>query len=180
MELTEKQLEEFAKPEPMWFFERGDKMVFASKEKEAWNILHNISNWQRKDFKLIGVSDGTTYYKTINESRSKLPEIRNQIAELETELSQYSKTEEKFKFEDLLEDTDEKMIRVKKFKKEVLNKLGEKKKKLHGLTKDVNQVAFDAELEVARGNIVMPGNNDIIVPNGQDPKKIHNELEKWQ
>jgi hypothetical protein len=181
MEPTQEEKKELdSKPEPMWFFERGDGMIFSSKEQEAWDILHNVSNWQRRDFKLIGHSDGTTYFKSIKESKNKLPKIRTEIAELEGELSQYSKTEERFKFEDLLDDKDPKMVKVKELKKGILDKLKVKNKEINGLTKNINQTAFDAELEKARGNIVMPGNKDIIVPNGQDPKKIHNELEKWQ
>ena len=96
-----------------WFIERGDGKIFACEEKEAWNILKNRSNWQRSDFKIVGVSDGKKYVEAIKNASEEKRKVDTQIAEKSSELTRYLNTLDKFKFDQLLDDSDEKVIKVK-------------------------------------------------------------------
>ena len=164
------------KPRKTWFIQRGDGKILPMEELEAWKTLTNRSNWVRHDFKIIGVSDGTTYLKVINESKAKSESIRQEIAQLETELNKYRKTEERFVFDELLSLNDDKVVKVKAIIKEYSDKIEILDKELLTMTTDVAKTAFDAELKVAidSGNREFPTNHDIITPNAspQERQKI--------
>ena len=149
-----------------WFIERGDGKVFACDEPEAWNLMRNKSNWQRSDFKIIGVSDGQTYATALKDASKEKATIDNLIANKSTELTRYLTTLDKFKFDELLEDTNEKVIKVKGIIDGIQKEIDDLHTKFAKGFQDVVDKAFNAELDKARGNIEMPRNQDIMTPNG--------------
>jgi hypothetical protein len=167
-----------------WFIERtGDKKIFACEENEASEIMYNRGNWMRRDFKIIGVSDGTTYQKVIAESQGKSKDVFAEIQALELELKRYRQLEEKMIFEELVDpnDTDpktlpqrEKLLKLRGIIDGYLKKIEGKNEEYRKLTKGINEVAFQAELEVARGHIERPGNKNILTPGatGEERQKI--------
>lgn len=165
---------ESAKPHKTWFIERGDGYIFAAREQEAWELLKNRTNWMRRDFKIVGVSDGTTYHKVLRESARELPALQKQSSEIQAEIGEYTKTEHRLKFEDLVDDTDERMVKIKGIKSGLMKKLDGVLKQIQELTTGIEKKAFDAEFEVAKGNIEMPSNHDIITPGGRREEILHN------
>lgn len=149
-----------------WFIERGDGKVFACDEQEAWNLMRNKGNWQRTDFKIIGVSDGQTYTTALKDAIKEKETIDALISQKATELTRYLNTLDKFKFDELLEDTDEKVIRVKGIIAGIQKEIDDLNAKFSKGFQDVVDKAFNAELESARGKIEMPTNHDVYTPNG--------------
>lgn len=150
-------------PQKTWFIERGDGVVFAFNEIDAHETLKS-GNWKRNDFKIVGVSSGEMYWKTLKESRGKSIELKNEVDELEKIQERYYRTEERFKFDDLLDDDDIKMKKVREKIQEIEDKLEPLISKLNEVSKNIHQAAFNAELKVARGNIEYPSNSDIVTP----------------
>lgn len=170
-------------PQPVetWFIERGDGYVFACDEAEAWGLFNNRSNWMRRDFKIIGVSDGKTYFNHIKENRNRAAKLSQEINDLKQTIQKYLNTEDKFRFELLLDDTDEKVIKAKGLREGAQTELAEKEKQLANINQVVIKEAFNLELSKARGNIRMPSNHDVIVPNSADRNKVLKALGKaWK
>ena len=180
-DLSPAMVEKMTKPKKTWFIQRtGDGFIFACEEEEAWKTLTNRSTWARHDFKILGVSDGTTYAKFINESKGKAREIHSKIVEVEAEVNKYRKTEEKFVFEDLLDLTDPKVIKVRSIIAEYDGRLEIMNKEYSDMTKNVAESAFKAELKAAidGGSKQFPGNHDILTPGAseQERSKILNKM----
>ncbi len=172
-------------PKKTWFIERGDGLIFACQETEAWGLFENRTNWMRRDFKILGVSDGTTHARVIRESAGNSKQIMEDIKRLETDLARYRKTEERMVFDDLIdpEGTDPaqevdraKIKRVRTIIAEYDEKLLKLNEDYKNITKNIVQTAFDAELAVARANqkargrVEYPTNQNIITP-GASPKQ---------
>ena len=163
-------------PRNTWFFERGDGFIFATDEIEAWSILHNRGNWMRRDFKMLGMSDGKTYYEILKNSKKEISILQNERAVLDVDLQKYLKTEERLRFSELRDDDDEMVIKVKSKIDELNLKIGEIDNKLKDFSKTLVDKAFNAELEKARGNMVQPSNQDILTPNPNDRAGVLNNL----
>jgi hypothetical protein len=159
-----------------WFFERGDGFVFACEEAEAWGIMFNKSNWKRNDFSLIGMSDGKTYYKIIREGNIEAEDLRQSRSKISSNLMRYKETEERLRFSELLPEDNEKVILVAKLIEEQQEKLVEVDEKLKNFNKYLIKKAFDAELELARGNKVLPRNFDVMTPVESDRNQIISNL----
>lgn len=162
-----------------WFFERtGDGYIFACDELEAWNLLNNKSNWARRDFKMLGMSDGKTYVSVLKSSNREKEQLMQERTLLDKDYQRYLQTEERLRFTELKDDTDEMVIKVKGLIKE----LGDKIQAIDAQVNDYNRItvkkAFDAELEKARGNIVMPSNFDVMTPIQADREKILANLKR--
>lgn len=184
------------KPKKTWFFERmGDGMVFPCEEKEAWDICNNRSEWKRKDFKLLGTSDGTTYQKVIAESRSAADRLSPIVTTLEKEVERYVNLEEKFMLENIVDmDLDDELdAENAEHKKKVLKirgiidrkkeQLASSKKEYQAAVSGATKAAIDAELEVAKENMRKhgadwPGQVNIITPDATpaDRAKILNQI----
>lgn len=147
----------------VYFLQRGDGMVFACGELEAWNTLKNRSNWQRRDFTLIGTSDGSTYKKVISEAKKEKAAVQTLFNSEKAKLDRYKEMEEKMLYTDLLSDTDPKVIRVRELIEESIESLKPVEKKLQEFNSELIKRAFDAELEVARLTPRMPKNRNIEV-----------------
>jgi hypothetical protein len=161
-------------PEKTWFFERGDGKIFATGEDEAHEILRNRTNWMRRDFKMLGVSDGKTYDRMIKENKLVSQSIRSEVEKLTIDLNKFLATFDRMKFDQLLSDTDDRIVKVKGLIKEIEDKIAVKEDEFTKLTKHSAQSAFDAELALARGHIEYPENKNVITPGktGEDRKKI--------
>lgn len=172
-DLSPSMVARFLAPKKTWFVQRlGDKKVFAMEEIEAWKTLTNRSNWARHDFKIVGVSDGKTYAKIINESKEKSKHILAEIEAIEQEANKYRKTEERFVFDELLEPADPKVVKVKKIISEYDGKLEKKNVEYFALTKNVIQTAFDAEFAKAKKNPKeFPSNHDIMTPGAKQSER---------
>lgn len=152
-----------------FFLERGDGFVFACGELEAWNTLRNRSTWQRRDFKLIGTSDGSTFKRVIAEAKHDEAEMKARLKELRTKLERYTETEERMLYTDLLEETDPKVVRVRELRAQTLKEIEPLEDNIRAFSSQLIQRAFDAELEVAKLTPRMPKNRDIEV--GDSSKK---------
>lgn len=162
-----------------WFFERtGDGYIFACDELEAWNLLNNKSNWARRDFKMLGKSDGKTYVEILKSSNREKEQLMQDRIALDKDYQRYLQTEERLRFTELKDDTDEMVIKVKGLIKE----LGDKIQAIDSQVNDYNRItvkkAFDAELAKARGNMVAPRNFDITTPIQADREKIIANLKR--
>lgn len=149
-----------------WFIERGDGKIFACDEQEAWNTLRNRSNWQRQDFKIVGVSDGTKYVESLKSATKEKEIIDSKISEKSAEMTRYLNTLDKFKFDQLLEDTDEKVVKVKGIISGLQKEIDELNKKFAEGYQSIVNKAFDEELAIARGHIEFPQNQDVKTPGG--------------
>lgn len=154
-------------PQKTWFFKRGDGEIFATGEKEAWEILRNRGNWMRRDFKLIGASDGKTFGRVLADSANLKKGLQEKVAELKKILKRYRDAEEKFKFEDLLEDDDPKVITVRKRIDETDTELLKNEGELKEIARTIFNKAFQAELESSTGKMELPTNQDIETPGGR-------------
>ena len=162
-----------AKPRKTWFIERkGDGHIFATDEHDAWNMLTDKSKWRRHDFKIAGVSNGETYFKIIREGKSAMTSLLEEKNRLTADLQKYLNTEDRLRFTELKDDSDEMVIKVLGITKELNAKIAKVDEQLKNFNKDLIQKAFDAELEIARGNTEFPTNHDIITPVKADREKI--------
>jgi len=150
------------KPQKTWFFTDSTERIFQVNEKEAFELLTNTSQWRRKDIKMLGMSDGLTYHKTIEESKSKSAELSENIKEKKAVLNKYVAGHDKLLFENFVEESDPRIIRAKKLIKEQEEILEPLEKEAKEIKTNIVQKAFDAELEVARGNMVNPKDFSVI------------------
>lgn len=159
-----------------WFIQRGqnENDIFACQEEEAWGLFHNRTNWMRSDFKIIGVSDGQTYVRMLKEAGNFKGELEKKVAELSKEITKYSHAYDKFKYEELLEDTDPKVVKLHGILKDLNEQLDKANAELNDIQRVVIKKAFDAELEVARGHIEHPSNHDVFTPGGNRDKILSN------
>lgn len=172
-------------PKKTWFIKRGDGLIFACQESEAWGLFENRTNWMRRDFKIIGVSDGATYNQIIRESHGESSRLTEEISKLNGDINRYRRTEEKMVFEDLVDpngtdpaqESDRlKLQRVKEILEGLDKKLATLQDDLKNIHKNVIEYAFNAELDIARANtkargrIEYPSNQNIMTP-GASPKE---------
>jgi hypothetical protein len=169
-------LSQKSQPVKTWFIERGDGFIFACDEAEAWGLFENRTNWMRKDFKIIGVSDGTAYFAHIAKNKNRAIELQDELTKIEYDYDRYTKTEDRLRFEELLDETDEKVLKVGAIRKDLLAKINDIRGKLENINKDVIGEAFNIELEKARGNIEYPSNHDVITPGIRDRDRILSAL----
>jgi len=159
------------KVEKTWFLERENGETIAVCENEAYSLTHP-SQINAKRFKIIGTSSGKTYVEILKSAGIEKQELENKVRTLSSDITRYLTTLDKFKFEELLEDTDPKVIRVKEIMSKLQTEIDESNKGLANIQKLVVDKAFNAELEVARGNIEQPRNNDVICPGGNADKVL--------
>jgi len=165
-----------SKPQKTWFFQRGDGNIFACGETEAWNLLNNQSNWARRDFVMLGMSDGELYFEMLKSSRTKVSELLEEKGTLTVDRDKYLATEDRLRFKELKDENDEMVIKVVGILKDLNKKIGEIDEKLKTFNQDSINEAFNAELEKARGNMIKPDNQDIVTPTQKDREKILNNI----
>ena len=161
---------ESKKPKKTWFLKRlYDGKILPMEEKATWEVLNDTANpWRRQGWEIIGCSDGKTYQKVFTENGKKIEVLKEEASDILTEIQRYQETKERFKFSELLEDDDPKMIRVNKLLSEKEKEYEVKTKEMQELRKNAAKLAFEAELEEARKNPdERPRNLDILTPKGR-------------
>lgn len=151
-------------PKKTWFVERiGDGVVFPCEEQEAWQIFYNKSNWRRRDFRLLGTSDGTTYNKIIKESMAEAKQLEPDIETKSKELQQYMDAEKKLIMDEAVdmegdpadtynETNKQKVLRIRKIISRLNTELDTLEARFKEVTSAVVKRATEAELEVAKQN----------------------------
>lgn len=163
-DLSPAMVERISKPKKTWFFERmGDGMILATEENEAWQICYNKSNWKRKDFRLLGTSDGTTFHRIVKESMSDARVLEPQIDQKRKELKRYMDAEENLITNEAVdmegdpsdtvnEENKKKVSRLRTIIDRIHTQLDELEEQYKTVTASVVNRATEAELEVAKKN----------------------------
>lgn len=155
----------------VFFIQRGDGYVFACGELEAWNTLRNRGNWQRKDFQIIGTSNGATFKRIIAESEKEKKAILAEMTAFKDKLERYEEAENKMLYEDLLDETDPKVKRVRALKEKVKTELEPLQARLQEFSARLVSKAFEAELEVAKLSPRAPKNQDVAIGDQSSSRK---------
>lgn len=162
-DLTPAMREQASKPNKTWFFERGDGKIFAVEETEAWQICYNRSTWKRRDFRLLGTSDGTTYHRIVRESMAEAKVLEPKMASKKEELERYQKAEENLIVNEAVdmegdpadtfnEENKQKVLRLRKIIDRIHGELDILEEQYKKVTADIVTQATNAELEVAKAN----------------------------
>ena len=159
------------KVEKTWFMEKDDGSIIAVSETEAYALTHP-TQFNSKRFKIVGVSDGKIYVSVMKQAGKEKQELENKVKALSSDITRYLNTLDKFKFEELLEDTDPKVIKVREIMDKLQAEIDLANDGLANIQKLVVDKAFNAELEVARGHIELPRNNDVFTPGGNADKVL--------
>lgn len=149
-------------PQNTWFFEGADGKPFPVNEKEADSLLNSTSKWRRQDLRMVGMSDGTTYHEYIRKSQGRILELEKAVKEKQDMINRFIKTEDKLVFEEVADDDDERLVRVRKKIKELQKEFEPMKKEYDDLRSNIIKKAEEAELEKARGNMVTPRRFNVI------------------
>lgn len=167
-DLSAAEMQQATQPKKTWFFQRGDGMIFACEEREAWDVCNNRSNWKRRDFTLLGTSDGTTYHRIVKESMAQAKVLEPQIAAKKEELSKYMRAEEKLIMDEAVdmegdpadevnEENKKKVLRLRGIMDRLHEDLDKIEEEYRAATSAVVKRATDAELAVARENFAKYG-----------------------
>jgi hypothetical protein len=152
-----------------WFLERENGQIIAVGETEAYALLHPTQA-NSKRFKLVGTSMGKTYVEIIKTAGIEKQGLENQIRAKSSDITRYLNTLDKFKFEELLEDTDPKVIRVREIMAKLQLEIDQLNEGLANIQKLVVDKAFNAELEIARLTPEQPRKNNVFTPGGNSEK----------
>lgn len=156
------------KPQKTWFFEDSEGRVFSTNEKEAFSLLTENSRWRRQDIKMIGCSDGSTYFEKIREDDTRIIELDEKLAKLKDKLDQYVRGQERLLFEQFLDEDDPKIQRANDKIQEVQDEIEPLEQEYDEIRKNKIQNAEKAELEVARGNMERPNDFTVIAKSSGD------------
>lgn len=163
-DLSPAMMQKASAPKKTWFFERmGDGKIFAVEEREAWQIVFNKSTWKRRDFRLLGTSDGTTYNRIVKESIDDARKLEPLIATKSAELKRYQEAEEKLVIDEAVdmegdpadtfnEANKQKVLRLRKIMERLHEELDTLEDDYRKVTADIVTRATEAELEVAKAN----------------------------
>jgi hypothetical protein len=152
----EKENVEMMPPQKTWFFEDSTGRIFPANEKEAFSLLTENSRWRRQDIKMIGMSDGTTYHQMVRDSKAAIPKLREELTKLTEERDKLIRGHDRLMFEEFVDAKDPRIVRAKKLIKEADKKIAPLEDELKELRTNIVNKAYAAELEKARGNIVLP------------------------
>lgn len=163
-----------------WFISKNGEEPFAINEKGAWDLLYNQNrnNLYQNRYEIIGVSDGKTYVQEINKNQTKKEELQKKEQKVSGEIQRYLNSLDRLKFDEFLEDDNEKVMRATSLIEKKEKELEELRSELTGIESSIIRTAFNKELEVARGNIEKPSNQDVKTPNANPHtrNKILNSL----
>lgn len=162
-DLSPALVERETKAKKTWFFERGDGKIIACEEKEAWQITYNRSTWKRRDFRILGTSDGTTYQRIVKASMGEAYELAPQIEAKKKELLRYQKAEEDLLLNEVVDMEGDPSDTINEANKGKVRRLRTIIDRIHGeldvieeryktVTAGVVKNATEAELAVAMKN----------------------------
>jgi hypothetical protein len=159
------------KIEKTWFIERENGAIFACEETEAYSLTHPTQP-NAKRYKIVGTSDGRTYVEIMKNAGKEKMALENKIQKLSSDITRYLNTLDKFKFDELLDDTDPKVIRVKDLMDKLQQEIDVANVGLKDIQKSVVEKAFQAELAIAREKIELPRKQDVFCPGGNSDKVL--------
>ena len=181
---------EATRPKKTWFVKRlTDGMVFACEAREAWDILNNRSTWKlsARDFKFIGVSDGTTYARVAKELMADALRLEPEIEQLKKDIGRYRASEERLIMDEAVdmegdpkdeynEGNKQKVLRLRTIIERETDKLEKMEAEHRDATKNIVERAFKAEREVAERNWAEKGPEwppamNIITPEARNPQE---------
>lgn len=163
-DMSAAEKERAAKPQKTWFFKRlGDGMIFPAEAREAWDICYNRSSWKRRDFQLIGTSDGTTYNRIVKESMARARKLEPDIAAKQDELKKYMRSEEQLIMTEVVdmegdpadtinEANKQKVLRLHVIIDRIHGQLDKLEEEFRNVSSDIVKKATDAEMKVAIKN----------------------------
>ncbi len=156
------------KAEKTWIFKRsGDGEIIFSNENQAWEMLNAKGNWQRRDFTLIGCSDFKEFERKINDGEKDLASLKEGLEKLRVEVRRYEDSYERMKFDLILDDTDERVVKVRAILDKKYKELEEMKQNVANFKGKIYEKARLEEMEIAKNNKELPGNQDIVTPRGR-------------
>lgn len=173
-------------PQKTWFFKRTSGKnageIFPTQEGEAWSILNERSDPRRPRFELIGVSSGETFVRLVKESKAEATKLEPEIERLKKQITAYKTQEDKLILEDIIDmDGDvadaenekgkQKVLRIRTLVAKLEPQLEDLQTQYRRATSEMVKKAMDAELEIARGNIEMPGAMNILTPHAQGAER---------
>jgi hypothetical protein len=109
---------------------------------------------------------GKTYVEIIKTAGVEKQAIESQVRAKSSDITRYLNTLDKFKFEELLEDTDPKVIRVREIMAKLQLEIDQLNEGLANIQKLVVDKAFNAELEIARLTPEQPRKINVFTPGG--------------
>jgi hypothetical protein len=163
-DLSPAMLERANAPKKTWFFKRlGDGKIFATEEKEAWQIVYNRSTWKRRDFQMLGTSDGTTYNRIIRESMVEAQKLAPEIEKKKVELQKYMASEENLIMNEVVdmegdpsdsfnEANKQKVLRLRTIMDRIHKELDSLEERYKTVVKDVVTRATEEEMKIAIEN----------------------------
>lgn len=163
-DLSPAMLQRASTPKKTWFFKRlGDGMVLACEVREAWQICYNRSSWKRKDFQILGTSDGTTFKKIIDSSIREAQRLEPEIEKQRATWQRFMKMEEDLIFNEVVdmdgdpsdtinEANKQKVLRLRTLIEKEGAKLDALEEEYREKVSRVVKRATDAELQVAIEN----------------------------
>jgi predicted transcriptional regulator len=164
-------------PEYTWIFKRGDGEVIMANENQAWEILHPRGNWQRRDFTLVGSSDFKRFAEILSEGEKETQELKSRLEIERNEVRRYENSYERMKYDDLLDDSHEKVIKVKAILSEKNRTIEKIKEEINGKKSEVHKRALKEEMEIAKGNTRLPQDQDFIAI-GNDKQRVIEAFKK--
>lgn len=166
-------------PEPTWFFRREvDQKVLAFGEAEAHSLLRERNNWMRRDFTMLGSSDGREYYRVIQAAQADAAEKRSQLAAAKSDAARYRQTEDRLRFEELRGADDPQVAKVVGILAELDARIAASEAELADWDRAVIDRAFAAELALATGNMAAPRNMSVFTPKESDREEILAQMPK--
>lgn len=174
----EQEKVEMMPPQKTWFFRGADGKTFAVNEKEAFDLITNTSQWRRKDLKMVGMSDGTTYHSYVREKKASMQSKQEELQKQRDLLNKYIEGHDKLLFEEFASEDDPRVKRAKKLIAKLQKDMEPLENEIKATRASIVQEAFDAELKKAEGNMVMPQDFSMQVKAGREHQEFANSLKK--
>lgn len=178
----------------LWFLERGiDGEILPMDEKTAYNVLHP-NNWQRRDFKIIGVCEarmwapksvrgnseypvdslcGEEYIRVYEEGEDMVDTITPELKKNKEIRERYLIALEKLMFEEFLDENDERVKRANALIDGINVKVDDLTAKISAIKGDLHKKALEAQISACRGNIIQPDRfSSIVTAPGASPRDL--------
>lgn len=165
-------------------------------EKTAYAVLHP-NNWQRRDFKIVGVCEarmwspesvksssvsteslcGEEYIRIYEEGDKQASLLAPELKKLQDMRDRYMTALEKLMFSDFLPESDERVVRANGLIDGINAQIDDKLKEISQIKGDLHKRALEAQLDACRGNIEYPDKFASMV---QTPNATKENIEKMK
>ncbi|MEK9697405.1 MAG: hypothetical protein VW270_16700 [Candidatus Poseidoniales archaeon] len=167
-------------PKQTYFFKRsGDGKILAVSEHDANEIMRNRNTWMRRDFEYLGTSDGKTYFDFIEKAKNITKQKQKELKTLNENLTRYIKTQDRLKFDELVDENDPRLTKVETLIKKIEKKTRLLQEELNDVFRKTHEEAFQAELKKAKSDKTLPPNTNILTPTArsyEDRKRIISQM----